>query len=137
METKKIRSVRFNDNELETVSIIYSMSKHENTTPEFDLYQNDELSSCLRSLEKIHLREEVEFKRSGSHLLLYDKLSTDFESFPIRPMQRKRNNDLDISHHISPRRSLASSMGSTCFKNNDNLDANHHQRRSERQELCY
>jgi hypothetical protein len=133
-----MRSVRFNDKELETISIIYSIvEEDENTSTIFDPYQDDELPSSLHTLEKIHFCDDVEFKRSGSHSLLYDKLSADFESVSIRPIRRKRDNDLDISHHVSPHRSLASSMGSSCFKQNDNLDTTHHHRGSERRELCF
>jgi hypothetical protein len=131
MDAKKLRSVRFNDDELETISKIYPMFECENISPIFDSYDDDEQSNCLRSLERIYLHDDVEFKRSGSHSLLYGKMSMEFESPPIRPIQRKRDNDLDISHHISRRRSMEVIMGSCSFEKNVDLDTNHHQRRSE------
>lgn len=139
MEAKKVRSVRFNENELETVSIIYPVieEQDETSTQMFDPYLDDDLSHCRHSIKKHHMSDDLEFTRSGSHSLLYDKLSSDFESTSIRT-KKKRDNDLDISHHVSQRHSTTAKIGgSSYFKNNDDLDTSRHQRRCEKMELCY
>jgi hypothetical protein len=89
---KKVRSVRFNDNALETI-----VSYHTDEVQEFDYsdygHQNE--------YDNIHNDDAVRlYRRSGSHESLYDKISIETASMNPR-LLKKRSSDLDDSNHYS------------------------------------
>jgi hypothetical protein len=139
METKKVRSVRFNDNALETISIIYPTIEEQadcfNGAPNFDPTCNidDEYNYCRYFFQKMYQESENDFKRSGGLSSIYDKLSGDFA--PTRCINRKkRESDLDNSNHV---RLVSTKVKERGFFHIDNLDTNHHERCQEGHVMCF
>ena len=92
---KKVRSVRFNDNALETI-VSYNIDE----VVDFD-YNNVGPEAFQNDFDSIYNDEAVRsYRRSGSHESLYDKIS--IESAPMNPrLLKKRSSDLDNSNHFS------------------------------------
>jgi hypothetical protein len=92
---KKGRSVRFNDNALETI-VSYD-------TDDMDVCQfNDSGPEAFPiDFEVAHNDDAMRlYRRSGSHESLYDKMSIETASMNPR-MMKKRSSDLDDSNHFS------------------------------------
>lgn len=92
---KKARSVRFNDNALETiVSYDTDMEEYQFNYNDHEEFPN-ELEVAHNTNDSMRL-----YRRSGSHELLYDKISIETASMNPR-LLKKRSSDLDDSNHFS------------------------------------
>jgi hypothetical protein len=102
---KKARSVRFNDNALETVVYTSSLMIEDfNDTrcrPLFNTSQScDDEDTCHEAFQNLCLdrtSDGFHFQRSGSRQSLYDKITTE----PWPKVFKKRDSDLDNSNHHS------------------------------------
>jgi hypothetical protein len=142
LEIKKARSVRFNDDALETVYPILSIEE----LCDMQLFGLDNMADdnddCFQHSYATPL------KRSGSHESLYEKLiSCETTTNLIR---KKRDNDLDDSnhqrninqhhHHMTFTPSVPTTMKQRDHHRgscHEDLDVSRHERRHERRVICF
>jgi hypothetical protein len=141
-EIKKVRSVRFNDEALETIYPIACLDEY-GDRPSFGLFATEDESDTHHDVfENLNNDNEIQLVRCGSHESLYKLASFEPTGNLIR---KKRDNDLDDSNHQRNHNNYqTTSSAPTMMKRksrqrgcHEDLDISHHERRHERRVMCF